>query len=69
MGSLGSAFLRGPGVIVPVAFTVWLVLWFANGAAARFREVFLFVLLGLALHRIGRTSLDGQRRGEFSVAA
>lgn len=44
MGSVIATFLRGLAVVVPVAFTLWLVVWLANSAEALLRGVFLFVL-------------------------
>jgi uncharacterized membrane protein len=39
-----KTFLRGLGVVVPVAFTGWIIVWLVSGAEALLREVFVFVL-------------------------
>lgn len=44
MGSIVATFLRGLTVVVPVAFTLWLIVWLANGAEALLRSAFLLVL-------------------------
>ena len=37
-------FLRGLGVILPLAVTVWVIVWLATGTEAMLRPVFLFLL-------------------------
>lgn len=44
MTSIVTTFLRGLGVVAPLAFTIWLVWWLAQGSEALLREVFLFLL-------------------------
>lgn len=44
MASIFSTFLRGLGVVAPVAITVWLIVWLARGAEALLRPAFLVVL-------------------------
>lgn len=44
MRNILATFLRGLGVVVPVALTVWIVVWVVGGAERLLREVFVLVL-------------------------
>ena len=42
MTSLVRTFVRGLGVVMPVALTIWFVVWLANTTETLLREVFLW---------------------------
>jgi uncharacterized membrane protein len=44
MRYITSTFLRGLGVVLPVAVTIWIVVWLAIGTEALLRPVFLVFL-------------------------
>lgn len=44
MGLIASTFLRGLGVVVPVALTIWIVVWLVMSTERLLRVVFLFFL-------------------------
>lgn len=57
MGQLTSTFLRGLGVVLPLALTVWILVWFVTSTESLLQPMFTFILpeeyylpgLGLAL--------------------
>ncbi len=57
MGQLTSTFLRGLGVVLPLALTAWILVWFVTGTESLLRPMFTFIIpeeyylpgLGLAL--------------------
>jgi len=44
MRHLSSTFLRGLGVVLPAALTIWIVVWLAIGAETLLRPLFLLLL-------------------------
>jgi len=44
MRHFSSTFLRGLGVVLPVALTIWIVVWLAIGAETLLRPLFLLLL-------------------------
>jgi len=44
MGNITSTFLRGLGVILPVALTIWVVIWLATATEALLKPLFLLIL-------------------------
>ena len=44
MGNITSTFLRGLGVILPVALTIWVMIWLATATEALLKPLFLLIL-------------------------
>lgn len=44
MRHITSTFLRGLGVILPLALTIWVVVWFATSTEQLLKPLFLFLL-------------------------
>ena len=44
MGQLTSTFLRGLGVVLPLALTTWILVWFVTGTESLLRPMFTFFI-------------------------
>ena len=44
MGQLTSTFLRGLGVVLPLALTAWILVWFVAGTENLLRPIFTFII-------------------------
>lgn len=44
MNAITSTFLRGLGAVLPVALTIWIVVWLARSMESLLKPIFLFLL-------------------------
>lgn len=44
MNSITTTFLRGLGAVLPIALTIWIVIWLARSTEALLRPIFLFLV-------------------------